>query len=65
MRGMMAQFLWAWGPFDMVKHRHDEMKEKYADTPTRRGVPFEGIENLRPESKVYQETVRKTQNIGK
>jgi len=22
MRGMMAQFLWAWGPFDMVKHRH-------------------------------------------
>jgi arylsulfatase len=65
MRGMMAQFLWAWGPFDQVKHRHDAMKEKYPDTPTRRGVPFGGIENLRPESKVYQETVRKTQNIGK
>jgi arylsulfatase A-like enzyme len=65
MRGMMAQFLWAWGPFDMVKKRHDQMNEKYPFTPTRRGVPFEGIENLRPESLTYQETVRKTMNVGK
>jgi len=65
MRGMMAQFLWAWGPFDQMKRRHDGMKVKYPDTPTRHGVPFEGIENLRPESKVYQETVRKTMNVGK
>jgi len=65
MRGMMAQFLWAWGPFDMMKKRHDQMNEKYPFTPTRHGVPFEGIENLRPESKVYQETIRKTMNVGK
>jgi arylsulfatase len=65
MRGMMAQFLWAWGPFDMMKKRHDKMNQKYPFTPTRHGVPFEGIENLRPESKVYQETVRKTMNVGK
>jgi len=64
MRGMMAQFLWAWGPFDMMKKRHDAMNAKYPFTPTRHGVPFEGIENLRPESKVYQETVRKTMNTG-
>ncbi len=65
MRGMMAQFLWAWGPFDMMKKRHDGMNAKYPFTPTRHGVPFEGIENLRPESKVYQETVRKSMNAGK
>jgi arylsulfatase len=28
MRGMMAQMLWAWGPFDMVKKRHDAMNKK-------------------------------------
>ncbi|MHC4525645.1 MAG: hypothetical protein ACYSU8_08950 [Planctomycetota bacterium] len=65
MRGMMAQFLWAWGPFDMMKKRHDAMNAKYPFTPTRHGVPFEGIENLRPESKVYQQTVIKTMNAGK
>ena len=65
MRGMMAQMLWAWGPFDMMKKRHDQMNAKYPFTPTRKGVPFEGITNLRPESKVYQETVRKTMNTGK
>jgi arylsulfatase len=41
------------------------MTAKYPFTPTRHGVPFEGIENLRPESKVYQDTVRKTMNVGK
>lgn len=65
MRGMMAQFLWAWGPFDMMKKRHDAMNKKYPFTPTRHGIPFEGIENLRPESKQYQETVIKTMNTGK
>lgn len=59
MRGMMAQFLWAWGPFDMMKKRHEALKAKYPDTPTRHDIPFEGITNLRPESKVFQETVRK------
>jgi arylsulfatase len=65
MRGMMAQFLWAWGPFDMMKQRHDAMNAKYPFTPTRHGVPFEGIENLRPESIVFQDTVRKTLETGK
>jgi len=64
MRGMMAQFLWAWGPFDMMKKRHDAMNAKHPFTPTRHGVPFEGIENLRPESLVYQETVRKTMELS-
>ncbi len=60
MRGMMAQFLWAWGPFDMMKKRHDNLNAKYPFTPTRHSVPFEGIENLRPESIVYQNTVKRS-----
>lgn len=64
MRGMMAQFLWAWGPFDMMKKRHDAMNKKYPFTPTRHGVPFEGIENLRPESIQYQETVKRTMKLA-
>ncbi len=65
MRPMMAQFLWAWGPFDMMKKRHQGMIEKYPFTPTRHGIAFEGIENLRPESLQYQETVRRSMNSGK
>ncbi|MBC2712456.1 MAG: sulfatase-like hydrolase/transferase [Desulfosarcina sp.] len=60
MRGMMAQFLWAWGPFDMMKRRHENMNKKYPFKPTKHGVPFEGIENLRPESVVYQNTVKRS-----
>jgi len=63
MRGMMAQFLWAWGPFDMMKKRHDAMNKKYPFY-ARHGVPFEGIDNLRPESLQYQETVRKTMELA-
>ena len=64
-RGMMAEFLWAWGPFDMMKKRHDAMNAKYPFTPTRHDVPFEGIDNLRPESIIFQNTVIKTMNTGK
>ncbi len=62
---MMAQFLWAWGPFDMVKHRHENMNKKYPFKQLTRGVPFEGIENLRPESVTFQQTVKRTMETGK
>ncbi len=41
---MMAQFLWAWEPFDSMKARHQLQMEKYPNKPTTRGVPFKGIE---------------------
>lgn len=44
--GRMAQFLWAWEPFDSMKARHQLLMEKYPNTPTKRGKPFEGIELL-------------------
>jgi len=43
---MMAQFLWAWEPFDSMKARHQELMKKYPNKPVTRGKPFEGIELL-------------------
>lgn len=43
----------AWGGQEFVRilGRHLKRKEMYPDTEPARGVPYEGIENLRPESK--------------
>ena len=47
--GRMAQFLWAWEPFDSMKARHLQLMEKYPNTPTKKAEPFVGIELLYPE----------------
>ena len=43
---MMAQFLWAWEPFDSMRARHQNLMKEYPNTPLKRGKPFEGIELL-------------------
>jgi len=43
---MMAQFLWAWEPFDSMRARHQELMKEYPNKPVTRGKPFEGIELL-------------------
>jgi arylsulfatase len=55
---MMAQYLWAWGPFDMVKSRHDALIVKYPHRPVTHGIPFGGITNLRPETVKYIENYK-------
>lgn len=44
----------AWGGQEFVRilGRHLKRKEKYPDTEPARGVPYEGIENLRPETQI-------------
>jgi hypothetical protein len=49
---MMAQFLWAWEPFDSMKARHLEQMTEYPNRPVTRGKPFEGIELLPQEREV-------------
>ena len=49
---MMAQFLWAWEPFDSMRARHQELMKKYPNKPIARGKPFEGIELLPQEREV-------------
>jgi len=49
---MMAQFLWAWEPFDSMKARHQELMKEYPNKPITRGKPFAGIELLPQEREV-------------
>ncbi len=42
---------WAGGQFAGMAKRHMALKQKYPDRKPTYGVPYEGIENLRPESK--------------
>ena len=41
---------WAGGQFAGMVKRHMAYKQKYADRPPTYGVPYEGIEDLRPET---------------
>jgi len=42
---------WGGGQFASMVKRHMAFKQKYPDRPATYGVPYQGIENLRPESK--------------
>ena len=37
--------------FNDMRIRHEAFKQKYPDRPETHGAPYEGIENLRPETK--------------
>ncbi len=47
----------AWGGAEFVRiiQRHMQRKQKYPDEPAARGRPYDGIENLRPETKAAVE----------
>jgi arylsulfatase len=57
----------AWGgvEFGRVIKRHMMRKQKYPDEPPAFGVPYDGIENLRPESKAAVEAFLFKQNSPK
>ena len=42
---------WAGGQFANMVKRHMAVKKKYPDRPPTVGIPYEGIENLRPETR--------------
>ncbi len=46
---------WGGGEFVRVIQRHAKRKAKYPDEGPARGVPYDGVENLRPESKAAVE----------
>ncbi|MEP3046220.1 MAG: sulfatase-like hydrolase/transferase [Roseibium sp.] len=47
--------LWSGASFQDMAKRHQKMIEKYPHLPLGKGVPYEGIENLRPESELARE----------
>jgi arylsulfatase len=58
----------AWGGQEFVRilGRHLKRKEKYPDIEPARGVPYEGIENLRPETQAAVEAfLLKQSSVGR
>ena len=53
----MATELGAWGGAEFLRviQRHKKRMEKYSSEPPAFGVPYDGVTNLRPESKVAME----------
>jgi arylsulfatase len=49
---------WAGGQFAGMIKRHKALKEKYPDRPAVHDTPYEGIENLRPETKKLLEAFK-------
>jgi arylsulfatase len=47
--------MWTVAYFGDMKERHMAFKKKYPDRPETRAAPYEGIENLRPETKALLE----------
>jgi arylsulfatase len=46
---------WGGGEFVRIIQRHMMRKQKYPDEPNAKGLPYDGIENLRPETKAAVE----------
>ncbi|MEP2704914.1 MAG: sulfatase-like hydrolase/transferase [Roseibium sp.] len=53
--------LWSGASFQDMAKRHQKMIEKYPHLPLGKGVPYEGIENLRPESELAREVFARWQ----
>ena len=55
----------AWGGAEFVRviQRHKQRKSKYPDEGPATGVPYDGIENLRPESKAAADSFLTKQAI--
>ncbi len=49
---MMAQFLWAWEPFDSMRDRHNNLTQKYPNTAVTRGKTCGEIDMLPQEREV-------------
>ncbi len=46
---------WAASPFERIVKRHLAWKQRYPDKPAATGLPYSGIENLRPETLAMRE----------
>ena len=48
--------VWTGTPFVRMRVQHLRMKDKWPDRPSARGMPYEDVENIRPETKEMVET---------
>ena len=55
---LLSQGVWAGTPFVRMRVQHLRMKDKYPDWQPARGMPYEDVENIRPETQKMVETWR-------
>jgi arylsulfatase len=48
---LKTEMMWSVESFKDMRVRHELFKKKYPDRPETHGAPYEGIDNLRPETK--------------
>ncbi|MFQ5961462.1 MAG: sulfatase-like hydrolase/transferase [Candidatus Methylomirabilales bacterium] len=53
---LISQAVWAGTPFVRMRIQHMRMKDKFPDWKPARGMPYEDVENLRPETKEMVQT---------
>ena len=53
---LLYQGVWAGTPFVRMRVQHLRMKDKFPDWNHARGMPYEDVENLRPETKEMVQT---------
>jgi len=62
---LKIQAMWSVAYFGDMKARHMAFKKKYPDRPETRGVPYAGIENLRPETEALLKAYSAAQELAK
>ncbi len=60
---LKTQTMWSVESFKDMRIRHEAFKQKYPDRPETHGAPYEGIENLRPETKEMLEAYYARQKL--
>jgi len=62
---LKTEMMWSVESFKDMRIRHEAFKQKYPDRPETHGAPYEGIENLRPETKEMIEAYYAKQKLLK
>ena len=57
---MKDQGVWTGTPFVRMRVQHMRMKEKWPDWKPARGMPYEDVENIRPETEAMVKLWRET-----
>ena len=62
-RPLNTQGMWSVSYFTSMRERHIAFRKKYPDRPETHAVSYEGIENLRPESKAMVDAYLASQKL--
>lgn len=57
--GEMPPYIWAWPAFDQMRERHQRQMSSHPNRPVTRGVPYEGIADLREDAKALSARLNK------